>query len=195
MKTRIKYQLLLTCLIGSCTYTTAVNPNKNHESVTIPKGYTKLVFQDEFTGKGLIENSKWNCEEGYLRNSELQYYTRERLENCYQKDGCLYIVARKDSTRINGEVRPITSASITTKGKGDWKYCRVEVRAKLPICLGTWPAIWMMPKESTYGRWPASGEIDIMEHVGYEPETIHYAIHTDSLNHKKITALARKLFV
>jgi beta-glucanase (GH16 family) len=89
--------------------------------------------------------------------------------------------------RTNSEVRkdtivPVTSASIHTKDKASWKYCRVEVRAKLPLCLGTWPAIWMMPQVDTYGYWPSSGEIDIMEHVGYMPEQVHFTLHCATYN-------------
>lgn len=149
------------------------------------KPFSKLVFEDEFNGKGLPDKTYWSYEEGYVRNGEKQYYTVKRTENTYQKDGFLHLVLLNDSAAIDGVVRPVTSASLITKGKKDWKYCKVEVRAKLPSCLGTWPAIWMMPVKDTYGNWPKSGEIDIMEHVGYEPEKVHYAIHTDKYNHTK----------
>lgn len=118
----------------------------------------ELVFEDDFEGTGLPDSSHWNYEEGYVRNGELQYYTVARPENCYRQDGYLHIVACRDSAVIeNGlfakqwetpvdttrstAVAPITSASITTKGLAEWKYCRVEVRAKLPDGIGTWPAI------------------------------------------------------
>ena len=65
-----------------------------------------------------------------------------------------------------------------TKNKGDWKYGRIDVRAKLPTGKGIWPAIWMLPTENVYGPWPCSGEIDIMENIGSESNryfgTIHY---------------------
>jgi beta-glucanase (GH16 family) len=70
-----------------------------------------------------------------------------------------------------------------SKRKGDWTYGRVEVRAKLPAGKGTWPAIWMLPTEWKYGGWPSSGEIDIMEQVGYEPDVIHASVHTKAYNH------------
>lgn len=162
----------------------------------------ELLFEDNFDGIGLPDTTRWNYEEGYLRNGELQYYTVARLQNCYQKDGCLHIVARNDSAWIEdgcfgkpwdspadtlrrAGMAPVTSASITTQGIAEWKYCRVEVRAKLPDCLGTWPAIWMMPAENHYGKWPQSGEIDIMENVGYDLGKVHYAIHTEKYNHMK----------
>ena len=65
----------------------------------------------------------------------------------------------------------------------DWEYGKVEVRAKLPQGRGIWPAIWMLPTESKYGNWPASGEIDIMEYVGYDPGVVHFNIHTEAYNH------------
>ena len=162
----------------------------------------ELVFEADFEGTGLPDSLRWNYEEGYVRNGELQYYTVARPENCYRQDGYLHIVVRRDSAVIeNGlfakqwetpvdttrstAVAPITSASITTKGLAEWKYCRVEVRAKLPDGIGTWPAIWMMPADDTYGEWPKSGEMDIMENVGYELPKVHYAIHTETYNHTK----------
>lgn len=162
----------------------------------------ELVFEDNFDGIGLPDPAQWTYEEGYVRNGELQYYTVARPENCYQKDGCLHIVVRRDSAVIEqglfgkawatpvdtvrrDSIAPITSASLITRGLAEWKYGRVEVRAKLPGCLGTWPAIWMMPASDTYGKWPRSGEIDIMENVGYDLPKVHYAIHTEKYNHTK----------
>ena len=149
--------------------------------------YSRLVWNDEFVGTGLPDPAKWSYEKGYIRNQELQYYTVERAENAVQRNGNLVITARNDSALIDGKIRPITSASVISKGKGDWKYGRVEVHAKLPSCLGTWPAIWMMPTTNTYGGWPKSGEIDIMEHVGYEPDRIYFNLHTEKYNHTKGT--------
>jgi len=145
--------------------------------------FTQLVWSDEFNGTGLPDPDKWSYEKGYVRNREMQYYTVNRVENAEQRDGHLVITARNDSALIDGEIRPVTSASVISKGKGDWKYGRVEVRAKLPSCLGSWPAIWMMPTKSVYGGWPKSGEIDMMEHVGYEPDKIYFNLHTGKYNH------------
>ena len=149
--------------------------------------YANLVWQDEFDGSGLPDTSKWGYEKGYVRNREMQYYTVGRAENAVQRNGNLVITARNDSAMIDGEIRPVTSASIRSKGKGDWKYGRIEVRAKLPSCLGTWPAIWMMPTANTYGGWPRSGEIDVMEHVGYDPDRIYFNLHTGKYNHTRGT--------
>lgn len=152
-------------------------------SIYSQNSFSKLVFEDNFNTIGLPDTLYWSFESGYVRNGELQYYTSYRTENCYQKDGLLHIVTLNDSAKIEGAVRPITSSSIYSKSS--WSYCKIEVRAKLPSCLGTWPAIWMMPIDNSYGEWPKSGEIDIMEHVGYEPNSIHYAVHSESYNHTK----------
>lgn len=149
--------------------------------------FTKLVWADEFDGKGLPDKEKWSYEKGYVRNRELQYYTVERLENAELRDGTLVITARNDKAKIDGEERPITSASLHSRGKGDWQYGRIEARAKVPSCLGSWPAIWMMPSQPKYGGWPKSGEIDILEHVGYDPDKLYFNLHTEKYNHTKGT--------
>ena len=172
--------------------------NGNLKSVKIPRNYTKLVFSDEFDGTGLPDDSKWGYEEGYTRNGEEQYYTVARKENCYMDGGYLHIVCRNDSSVIEnalyekpwGEggshgyradtIIPITSASVVTKGKFAFTYGRVEVRAKLPVCLGSWPAIWMFPQDRS--DWPACGEIDIIEHVGYDPNNIYFTVHSTKYN-------------
>lgn len=165
--------------------------SKKHLVVTPYGGgsgkYTNLVWQDEFDKDGLPDNEKWSYEKGYIRNNELQYYTVERPENAIVRDGNLIITALNDSALIDGSTRPITSASLNTQHKGDWKYGRIEVRAKVPSSLGTWPAIWMMPSKPIYGGWPKSGEIDIMEFVGYDPDKIYYNAHTEKYNHTKDT--------
>ncbi len=79
-----------------------------------------------------------------------------------------------------------TSARLLTKAKGDWLYGRFEIRAQLPQGVGTWPAIWMLASKQTYGTqyWPDNGEIDVMEHVGYDPTVVHGTIHTKAFNHR-----------
>ncbi len=73
------------------------------------------------------------------------------------------------------------------KNKNDWLYGRVEVRAKLPAGRGTWPAIWMLSTDWEYGGWPESGEVDIMENVGYNPDSVFVSVHTETYNHRKGT--------
>lgn len=112
-------------------------------------------------------------------NNEAQYYASGRKENAWVSDGVLRITALKEPM----EGRSYTSARLITKGKGDWLYGRFEIRAKLPTGRGTWPAIWMLPTDWEYGDWPKSGEIDIMENVGYDPDTIVGSSHTEKYNH------------
>lgn len=138
----------------------------------------KLVWSDEFDGKTL-DYSKWEAEVNAFGggNHELQMYT-DRKENLRVEDGHLVIEARKDKPDISGTVREYSSARIRTKHRGDWKYGKFEVRAKLPSGQGVWPAIWMLPTDEVYGTWASSGEIDIMEFKGQEPNivwgTLHY---------------------
>jgi beta-glucanase (GH16 family) len=154
------------------------------------KGKWKLVWEDNFDYKGLPDPAVWSYEEGYVRNREAQYYTTGRAENARVEDGNLVIEARKDNWKGN----KITSASIHTYGKKSIMYGRVEVRAKLPTGKGTWPAIWMLGNSIQTGTgWPACGEIDIMENVGYDPDVVHGNIHTKAYNHVQGTAKGNKL--
>ena len=135
----------------------------------------ELIWKDEFDGKSLDE-TKWevivNGRGG--GNKELQYYRRE---NVRVADGMLVIESRKEKFTGPDGTRDYTSARIRTKGKGDWKYGKIEVRARLPHGRGIWPAIWMMPTDNRYGNWPNSGEIDIMELLGHEPQRVHGTLH------------------
>ena len=132
-----------------------------------------LVWSDEFNTPGLPDSTRWDYEKGKIRNNELQYYTEKRLENARIEDTVLVIEARKE--KYNGA--DYTSASIVSRGIGDWRYGKIEISAKVPTGKGTWPALWMMPTNSEYGGWPRSGEIDIMEYIGVEPEKLHYTCH------------------
>lgn len=140
------------------------------------------VWGDEFNTPGLPDSTKWDYEIGMLRNEELQYYTK-RSENARIQDTTLIIEARKE----NYMGAAYTSASLISKYKGDWLYGKFEFSAKVPGGKGTWPAIWMMPSESTYGGWPKSGEIDIMEYVGMNPDDLYFTVHyegTDGSGHQ-----------
>jgi beta-glucanase (GH16 family) len=143
----------------------------------------KLVWSDEFKTPGAPDATKWVYETGYIRNNEAQYYTDHRRENVRVEEGHLIIEARKDSLTLpDGKIAKITSGSIETRDRASWQYGRIEVRAKVPEGRGTWPAIWMMPQDASAG-WPACGEIDIMESVGFQPDVIHQTIHTKAANH------------
>ena len=143
----------------------------------------KLVWSDEFNYNGLPDSLKWSYDthgnKSGWGNNEKQFYTKARLKNAEVKDGFLHINAVKEDY----QGFKYTSARLITKSKGDWLYGRIEVRAKLPEGRGMWPAIWMLPTDWKYGGWPASGEIDIMENVGYDPYVIVASAHTESYNH------------
>ncbi len=140
----------------------------------------ELVWADEFNYDGLPDSTKWSYEVGGSGwgNNELQYYTSKQLKNASVADGKLTIAALFES--FGG--KSYTSARLVSKQKGDWLYGRIEISAKLPSGRGTWPAIWMMPTDATFGEWPNSGEIDIMEHVGYDPHVVHCNTHTSLYN-------------
>jgi len=142
--------------------------------------FNALVWSDEFDYTGLPAASKWTCEEGGngWGNNELQYYTMNRTQNARVENGILIIEALKEN--YNG--KEYTSARLVSTNKGDWLYGRIEARAKLAGGKGTWPAIWMLPTDWAYGNWPLSGEIDIMEHVGYDPAHIFGTAHTAVYN-------------
>ncbi len=168
----------------------------------------KLVWSDEFSYEGLPDSSRWNCEQGFVRNQESQYYTARRAENAVVKNGMLVLEARKeafanpafdpaadDDWRKTRKSAEYTSASLITDGRVAWKYGRIEVRAKLPRGRGIWPAIWMLGVNRSQVGWPTCGEIDIMEYVGFNPNTIHGTVHTDKYNHVKKTAKGDQIII
>jgi beta-glucanase (GH16 family) len=152
-----------------------------------PKG-ARLVWHDEFDHPGAPDPAKWRYDTAFNRqgwfNGEKQYYAADRPQNARVEDGKLIITARHerltDEPDYGGE--DYSSARLDTKGLAQWTYGFVEVRAKLPCGKGTWPAIWMLGADDAAG-WPAQGEIDIMEQVGWQPHVIHGTIHTKAFNH------------
>jgi beta-glucanase (GH16 family) len=142
------------------------------------------VWSDEFDKDGFYDDTKWNIEvepPGWV-NEELQAYVN-RGENARVAGGVLIIEARKDG--FGGYA--YTSARLNSARKGEITYGRAEIRAKLPKGRGTWPAIWMMSTDNAYGAWPDSGEIDIMEHVGYDPGVVHATTHCHNFQWKTNT--------
>jgi len=141
-----------------------------------------LVWSDEFDGTA-IDESKWSydlgdgCDLGICGwgNNELEYYTN-RPQNAYLENGNLVIKAIKETPLYLNQYQ-YTSSRLVTKNKGDFRYGRVDVKARLPIGRGLWPAIWMLPTDNAYGGWPRSGEIDIMENIGSEPDRVFGTIH------------------
>lgn len=160
-----------------------------------PENEWILEWSDEFDYSGLPDSKKWRYDEGFIRNNEKQYYTVNRIENAFVKDGLLTIKCIKESYKNKDygneslakdpdhhwktvdENASYTSASINTRGKYEWTYGKVEVRAKLPSGAGVWPAIWTMGGDIHTVGWPKSGEIDIMEFVGNQPNQIQANFH------------------
>lgn len=148
-------------------------------SQTVHAQTWELVWSDEFESDEL-NTEIWSFQTGTganyglinWGNNEQQFYT-DREENLYLQDGKLHIRAL-DEFHVN---RDYTSARIRTINQGDWTYGKFEVRAKLPEGQGLWPAIWMMPTDDVYGHWPQSGEIDIMELLGHEPNKTYGSVH------------------
>ena len=148
----------------------------------------ELAWSDEFNYDGLADQSKWNYHRGFAYNREKQYYTQARAENARVDDGSLIIESHKEKYE-EGEY---TSARLHTWHKAQWLYGRVEVRAKLPTGKGMWPAIWMLGTNQDKVGWPACGEIDIMENVGFDPDVICANAHTKAYNHTKGTQKGSK---
>ncbi len=166
--------------------------DRKHQQTLFKNGW-RPVWRDEFNGDQ-IRDKKWshevNCAGG--GNNEQQCYTN-RPENSYVEGGHLHIVAKEESFSGPGvfdddpnydpsdvsRTLPFTSARLRTKNKFDFKYGRVEVKAKVAGGQGMWPAIWMLPTDNVYGGWPQSGEIDIMEAVnlGVWPNAVHGTLH------------------
>lgn len=142
---------------------------------------SRPAWSDEFDGRGKPDPAKWSYDLGGdgWGNNELECYT-DGISNASVHGGMLTITARRQP---GCDGRAYTSARLVSKHKGDFLYGRIEVRARLPAGRGTWPAIWMLPTDWAYGDWPRSGEIDIMEHVGFDPGRIHVSVHTQAYNH------------
>jgi beta-glucanase (GH16 family) len=152
-----------------------------------------LVWSDEFDYTGLPDSTKWGYEVGGSGwgNNELQYYTKADTLNAVVRDGKLFITARK----ANIEGKKYSSARLSTKGKAEWTYGKIEINAKLPAGRGLWPASWMLGANINEVGWPESGEIDIMEHVGFSRDSIFGTVHTSAYNHIKGTQKGTTAFI
>ena len=133
--------------------------------------YSNLVFSDEFATDGAPDPSKWSYDlgAGGWGNGELQTYTNNPA-NAAVQGGNLVITAVRNGNSY-------TSARLKSENKYEFRYGKVEFRAKLPAGAGTWPALWMLGQNYATNTWPACGEIDIMEHKGFEPNIIHGTVH------------------
>ena len=159
----------------------------NAETI-IPVDY-KLIWADEFSVDGPPDPGKWSYDAELNRqgwhNREMQYYSDNRRENARVENGHLIIEARADEAAISSLPdwggQHYSSARLRSLGKGDWTYGAFEIRAKVPCGIGTWPAIWMLSSKPNM-QWPDDGEIDILEHVGYDPGKVHFSTHTKAQN-------------
>jgi beta-glucanase (GH16 family) len=174
--------LIIILLASSCTKPVSdvsgcQFPSKENMTLTWADEFDGEVINTQYWGYDTADGCQLDTVNGTLcgwGNNELQYYTM-REENARVEDGKLIITAQKEIPFYQG--RQYTSARMVTRNKVDFKYGRVDVRAKLPKGQGLWPAIWMLPTDTVYGIWPASGEIDIMENIGSEPNSIFGTIH------------------
>lgn len=181
------YTLLIsTFVFVSCSET---NTNNNEDSMEPTPDEWQLVWSDEFDGD-VVDDQKWNkllWRPGWV-NNELQAYTAE-TNNIFIENGNLVLQALYQpgytGTDYQGNTytTDYTSGRLNTDEKSEWTYGRYEIRAKLPDGRGSWPAIWMLGSSISTIGWPACGEIDIMEHVGFDEGIIHASIHTTDYNH------------
>ncbi|WP_372773886.1 family 16 glycosylhydrolase [Mangrovibacterium sp.] len=155
-------------------YQTLTSIEPGTETAGVDVEYTDLVWSDEFETAGAPDASNWNYDlgAGGWGNGESQTYT-SNTENVSVSDGTLKITAKADGSSY-------TSARLKTQDLFAFTYGRVDVRAKLPVGGGTWPAIWMLGSSITTAGWPACGEMDIMEAIGNNPGYVQCALHTPS---------------
>lgn len=155
-------------------------PSSDADGVVTPNTYPgmTLVWSDEFNGTQL-NTDFWKYERGAggWGNNELQEYT-DSPNNVFIENGKLNIKAIKETSG------KYTSARLITSGKKEFKYGRIDIRAKMPYGKGIWPALWMLGSNISTVSWPACGEIDIMEYLGHETNKVHGTAHYDQGGHK-----------
>lgn len=139
-------------------------------------GDYKLIWSDEFNA-GKVDTTNWNFETGShgWGNNEQQYYQKE---NAIISKGNLVITAKQETNGTNN----YTSSRMTTKGKREFLYGKIEARIKIPLSQGVWPAFWMLGANIDAVGWPACGEIDIMEHVNTD-SLLYGTLHWDNNGH------------
>tara|TARA_R110002073_G_scaffold40547_5_gene114950 strand:+ start:49646 stop:51247 length:1602 start_codon:yes stop_codon:yes gene_type:complete len=201
-------------LANDFNYITTDHPElvfeRSKESPTT-KGY-ELVWSDEFNYQGKPDSTKWNYDYGFISNNEKQYFT-DSLKNIRVDNGHLIIEAHKEKIANKDyksdafknkswlkyipeiDTAQYTSARLNTDGLASWKYGRIEVKAQLPKGVGLWPAIWMLGENRKQVGWPESGEIDIMEHVGFDQDSIFGTVHTKAYNHMVGTEKGKKIYI
>ncbi len=180
---------IVIAILGGC----AQNRQAEFDSKSFAS-FDSLVWSDEFDGEGALDSAKWFHQTqlppwGEWFGGLINHYT-DRVENAYQKDGYLNLVAKRETFEDQGKTKEFTSARLNSKFA--FTYGRLEVRAKMPEGVGTWPAIWMLSKNISeagayweiqgYGTtsWPHCGEIDILEHWGRNQDFVQSAVHNTS---------------
>lgn len=186
--------LSIVLIIISCQSTSQkeADSQKNKSAQTF--SYDSLIWSDEFDGSGVIDTTKWFHQTRIPDHGEwwggiIQHYT-DREDNSFLEDGYLHLAAKREEFEHRGFTKQYTSARLNSKFA--FTYGKVDVRAKLPSGVGTWPAIWMLNtnisekgaywEQKGYGTtsWPKCGEIDIMEHWGKNQNFIASALHNGS---------------
>jgi beta-glucanase (GH16 family) len=173
MKTTMKLIFISVCLL----FTFNANSQK-----------FKKIWSDEFNGKGALSSQKWDYEIGYVRNNELQYYTKD-LKNIRQRNGNLEITVVKEPKTLIGHKYgesasfDYTSGSPITLGKFDFTYGKIEGRFKVPVGKGLWTCFWMLGVSHHEIGWPKCGELDIFEHINSE-NMVHGTAHWADVNDK-----------
>ena len=161
--------------------TKAAAVQESGNEITQYEGY-KLVWNDEFDGE-YLDDTKWRLGKS-PENGSHKYNTattedgKLKNENVYLENGALQLKAMplEEPETVGNKTYMCTSGMVETKTKASWRYGRFDIRAKLPVTTGMWPAIWMMPDQETYG-WPKDGEIDIMELISQQPDLCYGTIH------------------
>ena len=194
----MKKLTLLLLTLFSCFYQIkAQSKSKSHQNHSKKNkaklNKLKLVWSDEFNYSGLPDSTKWGYDVGGngWGNNEAQFYTKADINNAVVGNGYLSIITHKEKR----EGKEYTSSRMVTKGKADWSFGRVDIKAKLPKGRGTWPAGWMLGSNINTVGWPQCGEVDILEHVGYDPDTIVGSIHSTAYNHVKGTQKTKRIFI
>lgn len=172
----------------------------------ISKGY-QLVWSDEFNYTGKPDSTKWAFEYGLKRNREKQYYV-DSIKNARVENGILILETHKEKVKNEAFVSKdakdwkkntafanYSAPSLTTNNIAEWTYGYIEIRAKLPEGVGLWPAFWMLGANKGAVNWPECGEIDIMEHVGFNKDSIFGTIHTKAYNHMIGTQKGKKTVI
>ncbi|MBN2820833.1 MAG: glycoside hydrolase family 16 protein [Bacteroidales bacterium] len=151
--------------------------NKNAENKSASQDNWELTWSDDFDGPGVnLDNWSFVLWDAGRVNNEWQKYV-EDTANYKVKNGILHLTAIKTG---NNEKGGYTSTRLNSKGKHEFQYGRIEFRAKMPDShgRGTWPALWMLGSDRDGVGWPKCGEIDVMEYVGFQPDTTHSNVHT-----------------